>query len=96
MTSASNPGHLSGDHRNTLGKILEHPTSHNIEWHDVLSLLESIGSVTERHGGKVAVTLGSETAFFDVPADKDVDVDTIAGLRRLLAEAGYAGDGPTG
>ena len=89
MTSASGPSDLSGHHRSTLRKIFQHPTSHNIEWHDVVSLLESIGSVTPHHDGRVAATVGSGTAFFDVPTHKDVDVSTIVGLRRLLAEAGY-------
>jgi len=96
MTSTSDPGHLSGRHRHTLGTIFQHPTSHNLEWHDVLSLLESVGSVTEHGGGGVAVTVGSETAFFDVPMDKDVDVDTMVSLRRLLADAGYEAGHPEG
>jgi len=35
---------LKSHHRTTAEKILAHPTSHNIEWHDVLSLL-SVGAL---------------------------------------------------
>ena len=37
----------SSHHQATLAKILAHPVSHNIQWHDVLSLLESVGTVRE-------------------------------------------------
>ncbi len=90
MTSTSGPMHLSSHHRNTLHKLLQHPAGHNIEWHDVLSLLEAVGSVVDHRDGKVAVTVGSETRFFDVPTHKDIDVQTVVDLRRMLTTAGYA------
>ena len=40
----------------------------------------------------VAVTVGSATQFFDVPAHKDIDTQTVVDLRRMLSSAGY---GPT-
>ena len=57
MTSPA-PEHLNGRHRDTLRQIFEHPTSHNIEWHAVTDLLETVGTVSVRHDGKVAVKLG--------------------------------------
>ena len=89
MTSTSGPTDLSSHHRSTLVKIFQHPTSHNIEWHDVLSLLTAIGSVERHRDNKVAVTIGSGTAFLDVPEHKDIDVDGIVALRHLLVAAGY-------
>jgi hypothetical protein len=89
MASMSGPKDLTSHHRNTLNKIFQHPASHNIEWHDVLSLLTAIGSVVRHRDNKVAVTVGSETRFFDIPEHKDIDVDSIVDLRRLLAFAGY-------
>ena len=56
MSSTSEPVHLNNHHRNTLRQIFQHPVSHNIEWHAVVSLLEAIGSVVEHHDGMVAVT----------------------------------------
>ncbi len=61
MSSPSQPAHLSNHHRTTLRQIFQHPAGHNIEWRAVLSLLEAVGSAEEQHGGKVAVTIGSET-----------------------------------
>ena len=92
MATTSGPAELNHHQRTTLRKIFQHPAGHNIEWHDVLSLLEAVGSV-ERREGKVAATVGAETEFFDIPAGKDVDVQTVVGLRRLLASAGYGTEG---
>jgi hypothetical protein len=38
MTSGPEQEHLDHRHRDTLHQIFQHPTSHNIEWHAVLSL----------------------------------------------------------
>ena len=89
MASPSGPRHLSGHHRATVQKILQHPTSHNIEWHDVVSLLEAIGTVEAHRDNKIEVQVGSQTGFFDVPAHKNIEVDTVIDLRRLLTAAGY-------
>jgi hypothetical protein len=81
--------HLDGRHRDTLRQIFEHPTSHNIEWHAVLSLLEAVGTVTVHHDGKVAVKLGPELEFLVPPAGKDIDEQMVVDLRRMLTAAGY-------
>ncbi len=89
MSSMSEPVHLSNHHRSTLRQLFEHPVSHNIEWRAVVSLLEAVGSVEEHHDGKVAVTIGPQAAFFDPPAQKDIDTQTVVDLRRMLSAAGY-------
>jgi hypothetical protein len=92
MSAESERVHLNNHHRDTLEKIYRHPTSHNIEWLDVLSLLEVVGTVDERHDGKIIVTLGSETEAFERPNHKDVDIQMVVDLRRILKNAGYATD----
>jgi hypothetical protein len=91
-SSPSQPAHLSNHQRNTLRQIFQHPAGHNIEWRSVLSLLEAVGSAEEQHGGKVAVTIGSETEYFDPPPHKDIDTQAVVNLRRMLTKAGYAAD----
>jgi len=81
--------HLDGRHRDTLRQIFEHPASHNIEWRAVMSLLEAVGTVDVRHDGKVAVTVGTELAFLEPPAGKDIDAQMVVDLRRMLTSAGY-------
>ncbi len=71
-------------------QIFQHPVSHNIEWNAVISLLNAVGSAVEQHGGKVAVTIGSQTEFFDPPAGKDIDVQAVVDLRRMLTDAGFS------
>jgi hypothetical protein len=79
---------LNSRHRDTLEKIMRHPASPNIEWREVLSLLEAVGTVVEEHNGKIKVTLGSETEVLQPPRDKDVDKQLIVDLRRMLTGAG--------
>jgi hypothetical protein len=83
------PEHLNNRHRDTLLQIFQHPTSHNVEWPAVLSLLEAVGSVERRHDGKYRVTLGSETEVLTPPKHKDIDVQQVVDLRRMLSGAGY-------
>ena len=82
------PPNLSGPHLDTLSQLFRHPTSHNIESHDVLSLLEAVGSVEERNDDRYHVTIGPESLFIDRPLHKDIDVATVAELRGVLRNAG--------
>lgn len=88
---ALDPHHLSANHRDTLLQLFQHPTSHNIEWRAVLSLLEAVGEIEERKEGSVQVTLGDESELFVPPRHKDVEVEQVVDLRRMLTNAGYAG-----
>ena len=92
MSSTSEPVHLNNHHRNTLRQIFEHPVSHNIQWHDVLSLLEAVATVDHVHDGRYHVTLGSETETFDVPRHHDIDEQMVVDLRRMLKGAGVTPD----
>lgn len=86
-------GALNNHHRDTVRKIFSHPTSANVEWRQVASLLEAIGTVEEEHNGKIKVTLGPETETLQRPRDKDVDVQMVLDLRRMLTGAGFSPDG---
>ena len=89
MTSPPQRAHLNNRHRDTLRQILRHPLSHNIEWRAVLSLLEAVGTVTVRHDGKVAVTIGAYREFLDPPTAGTIDAQMVMDLRRMLSGAGY-------
>jgi thiamine biosynthesis lipoprotein ApbE len=86
------PMHLNNQHRDTVAKILQHPASHNVEWHAVLSLLQYIGQVDERHDGRFKITIGGETEIFDKPKHKNIDEQQVVDLRRMLRAAGYVVD----
>lgn len=81
---------LNYHHRDTLGKIFGHPSSGNVEWREVLSLLEAVGTVEREHNGKLRVRLGPESEVFRRPHGKDVDRQTLVDLRRMLTEAGLS------
>ena len=84
---------LNNHHRDTLEKILRHPASGNIEWREVLSLLKAVGTVDEEHNAKFKVSIGPETEVFERPRGKDIDVQMVVDLRRMLTAAGL---GPAG
>jgi hypothetical protein len=79
---------LDAHHRATVARIFNHPASHNIQWHDVLSLLKSVAEVTEEPDGRYKVKLGSETETFDAPRQHDIDEQQVIDLRRMLKGAG--------
>lgn len=80
---------LTENHRNTLYHLEQHPTSHNLEWHDVLALLREVGEVTEEHNGKVKVRIGDDVLVLSPPRHKDIDEQTVLDIRRALRDAGY-------
>jgi hypothetical protein len=84
---------LNHHHRDTLAKIFTHPTSANLEWRQVLSLLEAVGDVQEEHNGKFKVKLGPEVEVISRPRGKDVDIQMVVDLRRMLTGAGISADG---
>jgi hypothetical protein len=79
---------MDGHHRATVKRIFNRQGGHNIKWHDVLSLLESLAAVTEVHDGRYRVTLGSETETFDARPGHDIDEQQVVDLRRMLTGAG--------
>jgi hypothetical protein len=66
-------------------KILQHPVSHNIEWNDVLSLMNAVGEVEERHDGKFTFNVDGESLTLERPDHKDLDTQAVIDLRKLLA-----------
>ncbi|MDA3021775.1 MAG: hypothetical protein O2943_03775 [Actinomycetota bacterium] len=92
MTVHLNIHHLNNHHRGTLAAIFAHPTSHNIRWVDVISLLEALGSVEVKHDGRLRITVGPEIEVFDRSHNKDISIEQVTDFRRMLKHAGY---GPT-
>ena len=61
-----------------------------MEWRQLESLLDAVGTVTREHNGKLQISVGPETEVFHSPHGKNVDVQTIVDVRRMLENAGYA------
>jgi hypothetical protein len=81
---------LDAEHRNTVKQIFARPSSGNVEWRRVRSLLEAVGSDVEEHDGNLRVKLGGETETLQQPHGKDVDEQMLVDLRRMLTRAGIA------
>jgi hypothetical protein len=81
---------LDHRHRDTLDKIFSHSSSDNIEWRQVLSLLEAAGDTSRLPNGKLRVELGPESETFEPPSGKDIDEQMLVDLRRMLRNAGFA------
>ena len=79
---------LNHHHRATLEKIFSHPLSGNVEWRQVLSLLEAVGTTTQEPNRKVKVELGGQTEVLQPPGGEDVDRQLVVDLRRMLTNAG--------
>src|SRR6266550_7806136 len=75
---------LDAEHRNTVEQIFARPSSGNLEWRRVRSLLGEVATVTEEHNGRLGVTLGGETEVLEPPRGKDVHVQMIVDLRRMF------------
>ena len=79
--------HGNHHHRDTIETLFAHPTSRNIKWVDITSLLKSIGEVDDTTHGRLRVKLGDTVEGFEIH-DKDATVEQVADLRRMLREAG--------
>jgi hypothetical protein len=66
------PKHLNSHHLDTVMKIFAHPTSHNIRWEEVMSLIGEIGSVEEKHDGKVKHQVAAVKAALHGPKHRIV------------------------
>ena len=75
--------------RDTLLQIFQEKTNHNVEWHDVMSLLEAVGSVEQQHDDMFVFRLGQETEVLRRPSEKDIDGQQLVDLRRILTSGGY-------
>ena len=87
--------HLTSHHRSTLHKVFDHGGgAHNVEWREVISLLEAVGTVEEEHNGKFKVMLGESLLFLHRPKHKDVDTQMLVDVRTALETAGYGPGSP--
>lgn len=80
---------LNNHHRQTLEALFAHPTRHNLQWHDVGSLLSAIGDVDEKHDGRVAVTIADTTMTLSRPKSKDVGSEEVLEIRQFLKGVGF-------
>jgi hypothetical protein len=89
------PIHLDGRHRRTFDEIFRHPASHNLEWHDVRSLLDALGDVTEKQNGSIDVTRNGQHINLHAPKHKDIaSLEDLMAIRHFL-ERSDEGESPS-
>ncbi len=81
---------LDHHHRVTLQKLFTHPMNHNIQWHDVCSLLARFGVVHETHRGNWAVTVDGETISFGSTRTRDLTEDQVVKVRNFIRTLGLS------
>ena len=80
---------LHGAHLRTLEALFRHPTAHNLEWQDVLTLFERIGSVHRRPGDKFSLEVAGEHYLIHKPHTKDLTSSEVVDVRNLLRNTGW-------
>ncbi|MCY3692426.1 MAG: type II toxin-antitoxin system HicA family toxin [Chloroflexota bacterium] len=83
-------------HRATLEGIFRRPTSGNIRWDDVESLLLACGAhIEERAGSRVGVRLGDSFRVLHRPhPGNNVDKGAVVKVREFLTRAGITPEEP--
>ena len=87
---------MNGRHQHTYDAIFRHPTAHNLEWHDVRSLLAALGEVTEGHKDGFQVVRNGQTMALHTPKHKDVaSVEDILTIRHFLDKSAESAVSPS-
>ena len=89
------PVALHGAHRRTLEALFRHPAAHNLEWMDVVALIEKIGAVHQKADNKFAFDVGREHHLMHKPHAKDLTSSEVVDLRHFLQRAGWSPESPS-
>ena len=94
---AASPGRtaIHGAHLRTLEALFRHPSAHNLEWMDVVALMEKIGSVHRKANDKFAFDVGGEHYQMHKPHTKDLTSSEVVDLRHFLQRAGWSPGEPS-
>jgi len=84
------PPALSGADRRSYEALFHHPSSHNLKWHDVVHLFETLGAAMEKPNHEYVLTIGEATLVMRRPHSKDLTSEEIRDLRHFLAAPGAA------
>ena len=76
---------MSKVHQTTYKAIFQHPIAHNLQWHDVRSMLDALAEVTEEHNGNLKFTRHGEVLILHPPKHKDLsDTKEVMQIRHFL------------
>jgi len=73
----------------TYNQVFQHPITHNLEWRDIQSLFEDLGSVEKEHNGNLKVTLHDQAVVFHSPMLTDIATsEQVMKIRHMLEAHG--------
>jgi hypothetical protein len=85
---------LTGAHRRTLEAIFRHPLAHNLEWREVVHLMDQLGASHEKSNSEFVFEVGGERQLIRRPHGKDLTTDEVLEFRHFLERAGCSPDHP--
>jgi len=86
---------IHGAHLRTLEALFRHPPAHNLEWMDVVALIEKIGAVRQKGDNKFTFEVGGEEHLMHKPHTKDLTSSEVLDLRHFLQRAGWSPEAPS-
>jgi len=76
---------LSSTHQKTYNAVFQHPIAHNLQWHDLRSLLSTLADETEERNGNLKYTRHNQTLTIHPPLHKDAsNVKELMKIRHFL------------
>jgi hypothetical protein len=82
------PAHRAAAHERTLEMLFSHPLSGNIEWRDVLHLLQSVGATKEGGHDTLHATVNGKTVILHGTHHKTLGEEQVMQLRHFLRSVG--------
>jgi hypothetical protein len=81
---------MSARRQKTLALIFENPVRSDVNWADIIALLQHMGAeISEGKGSRVRIALNGIRAVFHRPhPEKETDKGALKSMRRFLVEAG--------
>jgi hypothetical protein len=86
---------IHGSHLRTLEALFRHPTAHNLEWMDVVALIEKIGVVHQKSDNKFSLEVDGEHLLMHKPHTKDLTSSEVVDLRHFLMRVGWSPESPS-
>jgi len=94
-TAETSMSSVTGGRRRTLEAIFHHPSPHNLEWSEVVRLIEKVGHAKEKANSEFVFEVAGRRHVMRKPHTKDLTSAEVIEIRHFLMEAGLSPEGPS-